>query len=186
MDSPLWWPGPDWLPHKDTWKEDKYDLHLERVQNPLEEVWEPIKEEHKLTTAYGTVTCFKTAVQVDNNQSEIPLENTQNNSLNSNQVGKSVKNSKGKLDDSLLGWHFSDYKSLVKGFALAPYAAKALKYRMRIRKFPLKQKLRTAGERLAIMYMQRECFPRELLALKNGEKVKNPKLLQLKLYLDHH
>ena len=190
LDSKLWWPGPDWLPHKDKWKEDKYDLHLERVQNPLEEEWEPIKEEHELTTAYGMVTCFKTAVQVENSSNDQLgnlIENTQNNnSLNSNQVEKSPgKKSTKKVDDSLMGWHFSDYKSLVKGFALAPYAAKVLRYKTKLRKFPLKQKLRAAGERLAITYMQRECFPKELLALKNGEKVKNPKFLQLKLYLDH-
>ena len=34
--------------------------------------------------------------------------------------------------------------------------------------------------------MQQECFPDELLALQKGERVRNPRMLQLKLYLDRY
>ena len=80
-------------------------------------------------------------------------------------------------------WKFGEYSRCIKLFCGLISFLEYMRTHKFIKCIPSKND-RAAGERLAILTMQKECFPNELLDLNKGERVRNEKYAQLKLYLD--
>ena len=192
LTSDLWWKGPKWLPHKKDWKnlQDEFSLHRRGAQK-LEEKWdEPPKVEDEIITAYGSISCFKIAAQViddppvNSQTNNSPVNSQTNNSPVNSQTNNSIAQNLDPLSKFCWWKNFQDYQSLVRSYSGLLILQNARKNKSKVEKFPITQNHRAAGERQAIKLMQKECFPDELLALQKGERVRNPRMLQLKLYLD--
>ena len=171
LNKDLWWKGPSWITNSSEWgKSESYNLHPKDWEQKTKEWSTSINfvQIDIVNSMVGVIEADVPGVVVDNQQDESSTP------LTENQIKK-------------LLWKWGNYKKLIKFFTCLH----------QIKTFFLSKKTHksnhrfsandlAAGEREAILTMQRESFPDELELLKENKRAIGDKgqYAQLKLYLD--
>ena len=166
LDDPLWWKGPTWITNNSKWNpKHVYNLHPEDWEEKTKE-WSTSVNfvQIKINTMVGIV------------EADVAEHTVADEGLT-------------KFVHQQILWKRSNYKQLINRFT-ALHQIKSFftsKKTLRIN-HPRTANDFAAGEREAVLTMQRESFPDELELLRTNQKVLGDKgqYAQLKLYLDRY